>query len=139
MAVYDVRVTNERMTIFVSVHSSSLIILKHHEDDISGQWWWSRQFGSETFVQRHFFIRQMFFFLITSNRKMRDRAMRVVSLCSAGQETSTDMHIDLYQSPLDQRPRELRCQHLKLPSGVNKYAFMFRNGRNTNKYATGGV
>ena len=53
------------------------------------------QFGSVTFVQGHFKSYKITRVFIYNFLQKRDRALRMVSLCSVGHVASTDLHIDL--------------------------------------------
>ena len=91
---------------------SSLLILKRHDDHTADQWWQSvrnlDQWPSFNVSSGH--IRPHAFFVHDFLQK-HDRAMQMVSLCSARQDESSDMHIDLRHfltlKPLNLRPLEV--------------------------------
>ena len=81
---------------------------------------WTRPFQTICIKSRVFFAYDLL--------QKRDRAMRMVSLCSAGQDASIDMHIDLLRSPVDLKASLRSNFDLNILGSTNIYFDAFRRG-----------
>ena len=69
----------------------SVTILKRHDDHILGLWWWSKcNLGQRCLVNVSSGHAMSCAFFAHNILQKRDRTMRMVSLCSAGQNASID-------------------------------------------------
>ena len=80
---------------------SSVFILKRHDDHVSGQWWFSScnlgQWPPLKVISHHIRLHACFPYIFLQKG---DRTLRLVLLCSSGQDASIDMHTGLLRSPV---------------------------------------